>query len=136
MITLDDKHDARLQRLSRLRVLPALAQELVDNAGVIAADASFSIIDGATSGSGHVPSAPGQPPNADTHDLDQSIHVAELVETPDGIKTGVIADSDHALYMEKGTVNVTERPFLTPAMERQRNAVPRGLRDTFNRALR
>lgn len=136
MISIHDDHGPRLLRIDPARVRAAMADELVENAKVIAADAAFSIIDGAVSGSAHVPSSPGNPPNADTHDLDQSIHVGDVVEIDGKIQTSVIADSDHALYMEKGTSRVAERPFLEPASVRQHQAVPKGLADTFNKLAR
>lgn len=136
MIKVHDDHARRLAKMHPDLLILALGSALEDGAKDIAEDAAFSIRDGAISGAGHVPSLPGQPPNADTHDLDQSIHVGELIETPGKIETSVIADSEHALYMELGTTRIAERPFMRPAVERQRAAVLDRLRDRFRRAVR
>ena len=136
VIRLTDNHAPRLAKIDPTRIIPALGHELTEVAQVIATDAATSIIDGGISGSAHVPSAPGQPPNADTHDLDQSLHVGALIEVTSRIKTSVIADSDHALYQELGTTKMEERPFLRPAVERQRKSTVKGLADTFNKQAR
>ena len=125
-MTLDDgAHVARLNRLVSPEFIAALGNALLEGAETIAEDAIFSIRDGAISGSGHIASLPGDPPNADTHDLDESIHVGELIETPSQIQTAVIADSGHALYMELGTSRIAPRPFLSPAMQANRPTVLR-----------
>ncbi|MEH3121172.1 MAG: HK97 gp10 family phage protein [Sphingomonas phyllosphaerae] len=136
MIRIKDEHAARLAKMHPDLVILALGSALTDGAQGIAEDAAFSIRDGAISGAGHVPSLSGQPPNADTHDLDQSIHVGDLIETPDRVQTSVIADSDHALYMELGTTRIEERPFMRPAVTKNRAGVLDRLRDTFRKVVR
>ena len=137
MIRLTDNHAPRLAKASPLRIVPALGRELQDSAEIIANDAAISILDGGISGSGHIASEPRQAPNADTHDLDQSIHAGELIDTEPGvIRSSVIADSEHAFYMEKGTTNVVERPFLSPAVERHRRTTIKSLGLAYNKAVR
>lgn len=135
MIRLDDKHAARLARISPSLMIAAAGGALLDGAEAIAADAKHSILDGAISGPGHVASAPGEPPNADTHELDESIHVGDLIETPSQIQTATIADSDHALYMELGTTQIAERPFMRPAVARNRVGVLERLRSAVQRVI-
>jgi HK97 gp10 family phage protein len=120
VIIITDNHGPRLRRLTPEIVAIAMGEEIEVGARFIAEDAADSIRADSISGKGHVPSAPGAPPNADTHDLDQSIHVAPIVETPGVIQSGVIADSDHAYFLERGTSRMAARPFLEPATERQR----------------
>lgn len=121
MIARDD-HIGRLMRMSPARVVPAMGEELEAGAQAIAADAIFSIRDGAISGAGHIASLPGEAPNADTHDLDEHIHVGEVVETADSIRTAVISSSDHA-WIERGGSNMEPRPYLEPATERGRRDI-------------
>lgn len=135
MIRITDNHASRLARLAPGRVRPALADQLQDHANSIAEDASFSIRDGAISGAGHVASLPGEVPRADTHDLDSKIAPGELVELPGEIKTSVIADSDHA-WIERGGANMAPRPYLAPAVDRQRGSTIRGLVTAMNRVIR
>jgi len=135
VIKFSDAHGPRLLRIAPARVRPALADQLQDHAHAIAEDAAGSIRDGAISGAGHVPSLPGEPPNADTHDLDQSIHATEVIETADEIRTSVSVTSDHA-WLERGGANVVERPYLSPAVRRQHGSTIRGLRGAFARLIR
>jgi len=130
VIRFTDNHGARLRKLAASRVVPALGEVLESSAQAIAEDAAFSIRDGAISGPGHIPSEPGQPPNADTGDLDQSIHPGELIETGDSIRTSVIADSDHA-WIERGGSNMEPRPYMEPAVERARHDVVEALGKRF-----
>jgi hypothetical protein len=137
MIRLTDNHAARLRKAAPSSIVPALGRELHDSADIIARDAQVTILDGGISGSGHITSEPGQTPNADTHDLDKSIHAGEVIDTDPGvIRSSVIADSDHALPLELGTTNIAERPFLRPAVERHRRTTVRSLALAYNRKVR
>lgn len=122
MINFTDHHGARLAKLARARVIPALGNVLEEGAQAIAEDAANSVRADSISGPGHIPSLPGQPPNRDSGDLDQSIHPGELIETEDSVRTSVIADSDHA-WLERGGSNVEPRPYLEPAVGRARHDV-------------
>lgn len=126
MIRLTDNHLQRLVRMNPARIIPALGEELESGARAIADDAKESIKAGAISGAGHIASLPGEAPNADTHDLDQSIHTGDVIETPDSIRTSVIADSNHA-WIERGGGNVEPRPYMEPATERQRGDIVEAL---------
>lgn len=84
-------------------------------ADMVATDAALSITAGAVSGKAHVPSAPGEPPNADTHVLDRSIHV----ESRGPLRALIVADAPYAAIHElggkAGAVTLPERPFMRPA---------------------
>jgi hypothetical protein len=134
MITVTDSHGPRLTRIAPTIVRAALAEELEYGAEVIAEDAAESIRDGAVSGNGHVASLPGEAPNADTGDLDRSIHPMELIETEIEVRTGVEATSDHA-WIERGGANMEARPYLVPATERHRSEILRALSGRFNELL-
>lgn len=122
MIRVTDNHGARLAKLARRRVVPALGNVIEEGAQAIAEDAANSIRANSISGRGHIASAPGEVPNADSHDLDQSIHPGELIELSDSIRISVIADSDHA-WIERGGSKMEPRPYIEPAVERARNDV-------------
>jgi hypothetical protein len=135
MRVIDKGHSARLDKLVSPALVGALGQALHGGAEMIAEDAAESIRAGSISGSGHVASLPGQPPNADTHDLDQSIHVGELIETPGRIQTAVIADSDHA-WIELGNSRILPRPYMVPAMMRGHAFVLARVAAAYNRVIR
>lgn len=81
-----------------------------------ATEAALSITAGAVSGANHVPSAPGEAPNADTHVLDRSIHVEEVGP----LRANSVADAPYAAGLEFGTAKVSERPFMRPAADKVR----------------
>ncbi|WP_437870859.1 HK97-gp10 family putative phage morphogenesis protein [Methylorubrum extorquens] len=82
-------------------------------ADIIAAEAALSITRGSVSGKNHVPSAPGQPPNADTRQLDTNIIVR-----PDRprLAAQIITQAPYSAHLEYGTARMAARPFMRPAL--------------------
>lgn len=84
-------------------------------------DAERSITEGSISGAGHVPSLPGEPPNADTRLLDQSIETRIDPEAPEGVSRVVVESlAPYAAHLEFGTSKMEERPYMRPAAQRQK----------------
>ena len=63
----------------------------------------------------HRASAPGEAPATDTGRLANSIN-AEI----DGKKAEIVADTEYAAWLEFGTQSIEPRPFMIPAMEKER----------------
>ena len=120
-------HRARLARMRRVSD-PALIA-LYDQGETIRNDAANSIIEGSVSGPAHVPSAPGSPPNRDTGNLDKSIDV----RINRSRKTvSVIARAEYAAAQELGTSTLPARPFLRPALLRNKDRVVFGVVKAVN----
>lgn len=128
------KHQQRLERLSSPRGQQLINQALFVAGSEIEIEAERSITAGSISGRGHIPSAPGQPPNADTRRLDSNIVTTVVGQ-------GVVEVTSHAPYsaaLEYGTSRMAERPFMRPAMAKKRGravqiieqAVEKLVRDT------
>jgi HK97 gp10 family phage protein len=117
-----EKHAARLRRM-RQGAPRAVAAALYRAGQMIELDAERSITAGSVSGKGHIPSAPGQPPNADTRDLDSKIDTVLVSQNPPTVK--VTAYSGHAVPLEYGTSKMEARPFMRPAVARNRDDVAR-----------
>lgn len=115
-------HRARLARMRRW-AQDDVKKQLAAAGEIVRADAAKSIREGAVSGPGHVPSAPGQPPNADTHRLDLSI---DVVLDPGGKSVRVVARAPYSAYLEFGSSRMAERPFMRPALRRNRNRIVYG----------
>ena len=79
-------------------------------------DAEHSITDGSISGKFHVPSLPGEPPNADTRLLDQSIETD--IVGPGRVE--VSSNAPYAAHLEFGTSKMHERPYMRPAVQRKK----------------
>lgn len=125
-----NSHSDRLRRLGQVRsdlrkVVYAAADEL-------AADAALSITAGSVSGAGHVPSAPGEPPNEDTGMLSRSIHVRQI----DDLKAQVVADAPYAAALEFGTSKMAERPYMRPAALRVAPVMRKKITEIIKRKLR
>lgn len=116
-----DVHLARLRRMKQ--ITEPSARELLKAGEAVRADAQASIRAGAVSGPAHVPSLPGQPPNADTHNLDLGI---DVVLNPSKKSVRVISRAEYSAALEFGTSRMAARPFLRPALLRNRNRLVQG----------
>ncbi len=86
-------------------------------------DAERSITEGSVSGKFHVPSLPGEPPNADTRLLDQSIETDIDPSPPPGkSRVEVSSNAPYAVPLEVGTSDMTlePRPYMGPAAARKK----------------
>ena len=114
-------------------VRSALADAVAAGVELIRADAQESIRAGAISGPNHVPSAPGEPPNADTHELDNSIKASVDRKKLLG---RVTVESEYGAAQEFGTDVLPERPFMRPAAKRQRPAARAKVREANLRIIK
>jgi HK97 gp10 family phage protein len=97
---------------------------------IIRAEAQHSIVAGSISGKNHVVSLPGEPPNADTRQLDTSI-ITEPIR--DGV-VHVTANAPHSVPLEFGTSKMIERPYMRPAGKKKRPEVVALVRRAVKRA--
>ncbi len=110
------------------RTLYALGNE-------IETDAEISITQGSVSGAGHVPSQPGQPPNADTRHLDSNIET-ELDASNQNPTVTVTSRAEYSAALEFGTSKMAERPFMRPAVEKNRDKITDEIAATVRSAIR
>lgn len=109
-------HKARLGRIRGPGMVREVGKAIYVAADLLSVDAAISITTGAVSGKNHVASSPGEPPNADTHVLDRSVHI----EREGPLKALSVADAQYAADLENGTSKMEARPFMSPAAERTR----------------
>lgn len=134
-VNFTDNHAARLRKLMLSRILPAMGEELESGADAIVETAKHNLNDGAISGSGHIPGPPFGYSNSDTHELEQSFHRGDTIETAGEIKSSVIADAPHAIFQELGTSKVLPRPNMQLATEEHRSDVAEALGGRFVREV-
>lgn len=109
------------------------AQKLIYTlADMHATEAAISITTGAVSGKNHVASKPGEPPNADTHFLDRSIHV----EKTGPLTANSVADAPYAARLEFDDDEIAERPFMRPAATKIKKAVDKLAKEGIRRVNR
>jgi hypothetical protein len=133
-ITGADRHTKRLANLRGPRVLRGVTAALFAGAEDITIDAQLSITRGAVSGKNHVASAPGEPPNADTHVLANSGEAT--VVGP--LKAESSFNAPYAAAQELGseTLGLPERPYHRPAAQRGRPKVQRRVLHAINKVVR
>lgn len=131
-ITGQKKHSARLGRMSR-ETKDEVYRALFVGANLITTEAQISITAGAVSGKGHVASAPGEPPNADTGALDSQI---ESRGDRRAMKTFSESKAPHAVPLEIGTSRMAARPSMGPAARKKRGAVVELVRQAVSRTVR
>lgn len=128
-------HEAHKRRLRKLRgsaMVRPVTQAVFAAAQDLAVDASLSITRGSVSGKGHVPSSPGEPPNADTQVLSRNI---EAVSTGP-LKAETSSNAPYSLALEYGTSKMAERPFMRPAAARERPKAVKRIVDAVNKVIR
>jgi HK97 gp10 family phage protein len=100
-----------------------IKQAVLAGALMVESDAKLSIMHGAPTGhvyGKHVASAPGEAPATDTGMLASSIgHDV----SDDGMTVEIGSALDYATDLEYGTKNMEARPFLEPALDKNRAAI-------------
>lgn len=124
-------HQNRLARMRRVQT-PAL-QALYAQGEAIRKDAADSIIEGGIPSPNHVVSAPGSPPNRDTGNLDKSIDVRI---NPSRKTVTVAARAEYSAALEFGTSTIAARPFLRPALQRNKDRVVLGTAQAVSEVVR
>jgi HK97 gp10 family phage protein len=108
------QHIRRLLAARDERFQREVGQAMYVGGDLIAKEAQRSITTGSISGAGHIPSAPGQPPNADTRQLDTNIRVTRTR----AFEIEIASNAEYSTYLEFGTSRMAERPFMKPASDK------------------
>lgn len=127
-ITGDQRHITRLKGKFSPRKLALIGAKLFEAGELVQRTAQLSITAGAVSGAGHVPSAPGEPPNADTHVLDQSIETGQITQT----KVEVSANAPYAAAQEFGNSRLPARPYMRPALQAKRARISELIKEAID----
>lgn len=125
-------HAARLKRMHSPRMTREVGKAITAAADYLRVEAQLSISEGAVSGAGHVPSAPGQPPNYDTG------HLANNIKNR---KTGpltaeVSSNAEYAAALEFGSSRMAERPYMQPAAKKTRRQAQALVGAAVNRVVK
>lgn len=112
-----DKHKARLRNLID-KTGKAVLQALYVTGQKVELEAERSITEGSVSGKNHVPSKPGEPPNADTRLLDTSIETSIAAQNPPTVH--VTSHAPYSTFLEWGTSRMAPRPYMRPALAKHK----------------
>lgn len=124
-------HIARLKKLTSPATLMLVEGALFAGGQKIQVEAQISITTGAVSGKNHVPSKPGEPPNADTHQLADGI----ITRRVRALTVEVASTAPHA-RIEWDWGNVAARPYMRPARDKMKAEVVRDVEKALNVAVR
>ena len=108
-------HTDRLQKMASQSTKTAADRALYAAGQLIEIAAENSITEGSISGPGHIPSRPGEPPNADTRLLDTSIHTVPVGPG----RVNVESTAPYAAALEFGTSRMAARPYMAPAAKKE-----------------
>ncbi|MHC5307519.1 HK97-gp10 family putative phage morphogenesis protein [Bartonella sp. LJL80] len=122
------------KRLRGMRDMKQVVAALYAAGQDIEIEAERSITQGSVSGKGHVPSRPGQPPNADTRYLDTNIETTIEAQNPPTVH--VTSHAPYSAALEYGTSKMAERPFLRPAVEKNRKNITEKVKEAVNITIR
>lgn len=126
-------HIRRLNALASAETEKEIGAALFAAADLIRVEAQLSITRGAVSGKGHVPSKPGEPPNADTHTLANYINVEHKAGS---LKATVRSDAEYSKPLEFGTGVMAARPFMRPARDKMKPQAKRLVEQALDRAVK
>lgn len=129
-----DAHRRRLRAIRGAAMVRKVTQAVFAAAQDLAVDAALSITAGAVSGKNHEPSAPGSPPNADTHVLARNIEATSTGP----LKAEASSNAPYAAAQEFGSESqgLPERPYMRPATARERPRAVKRIVDAVNRVIR
>ena len=71
----------------------------------------------------HTASAPNQPPASDTGFLASNITMKVDVKANGSVVGQIISSAPYSKHLEFGTTNMTERPFMQPALEKNKRKI-------------
>ena len=118
-ITGGKAHAARLKFMTSPEAKRQVGAALFVGGQQIQVAAQISITEGAVSGKGHVPSAPGAPPNNDTAVLANNIETTQI--EIDHVE--VSSNAPYAAAQEFGNSRLPARPYMAPAAAAERKNV-------------
>ena len=117
-ITGAKEHEARLRAMAGPETARQFGAALYAAGDLVAVEEARLITEGSVSGKGHERSAPGEPPNADTHLLDRSIETVQVEQ----LRVEVQTTAPYAVALQFGTVKTAARPYADVALRNKKAA--------------
>lgn len=130
-ITGAKEHAARVKRIAGPEMVREIGAALFASGDAIKVDAQISITNGAVSGKGHTVSKPGQPPNNDTGQLANNIENVQV----ESLKVEVSSNAPYAAALEYGTSKMAARPYMAPAVAKNRKEISNNIAIAVKRAV-
>jgi HK97 gp10 family phage protein len=133
-ITEPKGYTLRLRALAGEEGKQDLGKALLTGGQLVAASAKESVLEGGSSGPGgrHIPSLPGNPPNADTGYLAANIQA----EPRRSLLVTITSYARYSKWLEFGTSRMAARPFMRPALQKNIATIKSLVRNARNTVIR
>lgn len=128
----DKRHRQRLTAIRGQRLVLQLSKKVYVAADRVRAEAQYLIAKDSIQGKGHLPSAPGEPPNLDTGVLTAGITARYTAP----LKAVAESAAPYAVHLEYGTSRMAERPYMRPAAKTVRGQFTLDVRASVNNVIR
>jgi HK97 gp10 family phage protein len=118
-VTGKQRVSGKLKGLAGEKAIRLVGQALFAGGEILKAEAQHSITEGSVSGRNHVPSLPGESPNADTGVLHTHIETTQ----PAPLRVEVASNARYSAPLEFGSSRMAARPFMGPAARKSRKQI-------------
>lgn len=130
-ITGASNYSKRIGNIANAATRRNVSKAVYVGADSIRVEARRKIADGAIQGAGHVPSAPGQPPNWDTGHLANNITTQQVGE----FVADTTSSAEYAAALEYGTSKMAARPYMRPSANDKREEIAQNIRKVYSAAI-
>jgi HK97 gp10 family phage protein len=127
-----DKHIRRLRKLSGPEVIKIAGAIVFEGADMIRAEAHRLVSAGSVSGKNHVASAPGEPPNRDTGNLQAHMKT----EQTGPVEAEFRSMAGHAAPLEFSTSKMEARPSVRPARDKTAPKIRKRFAQQMNKLVK
>jgi HK97 gp10 family phage protein len=127
-----DKHIRRLRKLSGPEVIKLAGAIVFEGADTIRAEAHRLVSAGSVSGKNHVASAPGEPPNRDTGNLQAHMET----EQTGPVEAEFRSMAGHAAPLEFSTSKMEARPYVRPARDKTAPKIRKRFAQQMNKLVK
>ena len=127
-----DKHIARLKKLAGPEAVRVVGAIVYEGADAIRAKAFRLVSEGSVSGKGHVPSAPGEPPNRDTGTLQANFETRQTGP----LSAEFVSKAPYASALEFGTSKMAARPHIRPARDATVKEIRKRMAEQMNKLVK
>lgn len=132
-----ENYSKRIGNIANAATRRNVSKAVYVGADSIRVEARRKIADGAIQGAGHVPSAPGQPPNWDTGYLANNITTQQVGEFVADVTSSAKSDDGHpyAVDLEYGNSKMAARPYMRPSANDKREEIAQNIRKVYSAAI-
>lgn len=137
IITGASNYSKRIGNIASAATRRNVSKAVYVGADSIRVEARRKIADGAIQGAGHLPSAPGQPPNWDTGHLANNITTQQIGEFVADTTSSAKSEDGHpyAVDLEYGNSKMAARPYMRPSANDKREEIVNLIQNVYRTSI-